>query len=152
VISDLYNIQNLEDYLSNISEEFIQYRKNGYEFVLKKLIELGQTLGVYPEAWKTKSNKVVGCSAKVYVNATLVNNKVFFVGTSESDITRGLIAILINGLNQLTPTQIVNESEAYFNNFVKNTDVKFSMTVNRANSLGTLYQFMKKKAQEYLNS
>lgn len=150
--SDSYNIQNLEDYLVTTGKELIQYRKNGYEFVLKNLIERGKTLGVFPDIWKTKSNKVVGCSAKVYINATLVNNKVFYVGTSESDITRGMIALLINGLNQLTPKQIVHESEAYFQEFVKNTDVKFSMTINRANSLGTLYQFMKKKAQEFINS
>jgi len=152
VISDSYNIQDLEDYLANTGSELIQCRKNGFEFVLKNLIERGQTLGVFPDVWMIKSNKVVGCSAKVYINATLVNGKVFFVGTSESDITRGLIALLTNGLNQLSPEQIVYESEAYIKDFVKNTDVKFSMTVNRANSLGTLYQFMKKKAQEFLNS
>ena len=135
-----------------MSFEIIQFRKTGYENVLKKLIEMGQTLGEFPDVWKVKSNRVTGCSAKVFINATLVNNRMFFVGTSESDITRGQIALLINGLNQLPPKDIVNETEELVNSFVKNTDVKFSMTVNRANSLGTLYQFMKKKAQEFLTS
>ena len=150
--SDSYSLNDLQEYLNRMSIDLIQYRKVGYEHVLKKLIEMGQTLGDFPDAWKVKSNKVIGCSAIVYINATLVSNKVFYVGTSESDITRGQIALLINGLNQLSAEDIVYRSEEYVNDFVKDTDVKFSMTVNRANSLGTLYQFMKKKAQEFLNS
>ena len=149
--SNSYSINNLQEYLSRIGDDLIHYRKNGYENVLKKLVEMGQTLGDFPDAWKTKSNKVIGCSAKVYIHATLANERVFYVGNSESEITKGQIALLINGLNQLTPEQIVYESEDHINEFVKNTDVRFSMTVNRAASLGTLYQFMKKKAQEFLN-
>ena len=51
----------------------------------------------------------------------------------------------------LTPDEIANQSEQYLNNFVKNTDVRFSMTITRANSLGTLYQFIKNKAEDFLN-
>ena len=147
-----YTIYDFEEYLNQVKDDFNSYRRNSVEFVNKKIIELGQTLGEFPDVWKIKSNKVNGCSSKVYIYANLVNNKIFFTGSSESEIIRGQIALLINGLNQLSPEQIVNETEKYLDDFVKNTDVRFSMTITRANSLGTLYQFMKKKAQEFLNS
>ena len=51
----------------------------------------------------------------------------------------------------LTPEEIVNQTEQYLNNFVKNTDVRFSMTITRANSLGTIYRFIKNKAEKFLN-
>lgn len=152
MIKQNYSITDLNAYLDQIQIEFVDYRKSGYEFVTKKLIELGQTLGEFPDVWKIKSNRVNGCTSKVYIHANLVNDKIFFSGSSESEIVKGQIALLINGLNQLSPREIVNKTEKCLNDFVKNTDVRFSMTVTRANSLGTLYQFMKKKAQEFLNS
>jgi cysteine desulfuration protein SufE len=149
--SQNYSITDLEQYLNQKQIEFVRYRKQGLDIVNKKLIELGNTLGDFPEIWKIKANKVAGCTSNVYIHANFVNGKVYFGGSSESEIVRGQVALLINGLNQLTPEQIVHETEKYLNNFVKNTDVRFSMTVTRTNSLGTLYLFMKKKAQDFLN-
>ena len=146
-----YTINDFKKYLDRKQIEFIAYRKNGLEFVNKKIIELGKTLGDFPDVWKVKSNKVRGCTSKVYIHANLVNDKIFYSGSSESEIVKGQIALLINGLNQLSPKDILNNSEVLLSNFVKNTDVRFSMTVTRANSLGTLYQFMKKKAELFLN-
>ena len=48
-------------------------------------------------------------------------------------------------------TKIVNQTEQYLINFVKNTDVKFSMAITRANSLGTLYEFIKNQVEIFLN-
>lgn len=150
--SQSYTILDFEKYLYQKQNEFIGYRKEGIEQINKKLIELGKTLGVFPDVWKIRTNKVKGCTSKVYIHANLANNKVYYSGDSESEIVRGQIALLVNGLNQLTPQEIVNESEAHLDKFVKNTDVRFSMTISRTNSIGTLYQFMKNKAQEFLNS
>jgi len=146
-----YAIFDFEKYLNQKQNEFIEHRKKGLEFVNKKLIELGRTLGEYPDVWKIKSNRVRGCTSNVFINSNMTNGKLFLSGHSDSEIVKGQLAILINGLNRLTPNEIVNQAEKYLNNFVKNTDVRFSMTISRANSLGTLYQFIKNKAEEYLN-
>ena len=148
---NIYSIKDFENYLNQKQIEFIAYRKNGLEFVNKKIVELGKTLGDFPDIWKIKSNKVNGCTSKVYIHTNFVNDKLFYSGTSESEMVKGQIALLINGLNQLSPKDILNNSETLLTNFVKNTDVRFSMTITRANSLGTLYQFMKKKAEYFLN-
>ncbi|NHZ84416.1 MAG: SufE family protein [Planctomycetia bacterium] len=146
-----YTIIDFEKYLNQKRSEFNSYRKSGIQYVNKKLIELGRTLGEYPEVWKVKSNRVKGCTSNVFINIYLTNGKIFYSGHSDSEVVRGQLALLINGLNMLTPEEIVNHTEQYLNDFVKNTDVRFSMTISRANSLGTLYQFMKIKAEEFLN-
>ena len=86
-----------------------------------------------------------------FLHGYLANKKLFYSGHSDSEIVKGQLALLINGLNRLTPEEIVFKAESLLNNFVNNTDVRFSMTISRANSLGALYQFMKKIAEEYLN-
>ncbi len=146
-----YTIFDFEKYLYQKRSDFNSYRKSGIQYVNKKLIELGRTLGEFPDAWKIKSNRVKGCTSNVFINVYLTNGKIFYSGYSDSEIVKGQLALLINGLNMLTADEIVNQSEKYLTDFVKNTDVRFSMTISRANSLGTLYQFMKIKAEEFLN-
>ncbi len=146
-----YTIYDFEKYLLQKRIDFNSYRKNGIEYVNKKLIELGKTLGEFPDIWKLKSNKVKGCTSNVFIHSSIINGKLFYNGYSDSEIVKGQLAILINGLNMLTPDEVVNQAEKYLNIFVKNTDVRFSMTISRANSLGTLYQFIKNKAEEFLN-
>ena len=146
-----YTIIDFEKYLYQKQNEFIEYRKNGIEFVNNKLIEIGRTLGEFPDIWKVKSNRVRGCTSNVFIHSNVTNGKLYLSGHSDSEIVKGQLALLINGFNRLTPEEIVNQAEKYLNDFVKNTDVRFSMTISRANSLGTLYQFIKNKAEEYLN-
>lgn len=146
-----YTIYDFEKYLLQKRIDFNSYRKNGIEYVNKKLIELGKTLGEFPDIWKLKSNKVKGCTSNVFIHSSIINGKLFYNGYSDSEIVKGQLAILINGLNMLTPDEVVNQAEKYLNIFVKNTDVRFSMTISRANSLGTLFQFIKNKSEEFLN-
>ena len=146
-----YSILDFENYIDQKRVDFNLYRKNGIQFVNAKLIELGRTLGEFPEIWKVRSNRVKGCTSNVYIHAYLTNGKLFYSGHSESEIIKGQLALLINGLNRLSPEEIFLKTKAPLNNFVNNTDVRFSMTISRANSLGTLYQFMKKKAEDFLN-
>jgi cysteine desulfuration protein SufE len=146
-----YTIFDFEKYLLQKRIDFNSYRKNGIEYVNKKLIELGRTLGEFPDIWKLKNNRVKGCTSNVFIHSSIINGKLFYNGYSDSEIVKGQLAILINGLNRLTPDEVVNQAEKYLNIFVKNTDVRFSMTISRANSLGTLYQFIKNKAEEFLN-
>ena len=146
-----YTIIDFKIYLNQKQNEFIEYRKNGVEFVNKKLIEIGRTLGEYPEIWKVKKNRVRGCTSNVFIHLNMANGKLFLSGHSDSEIVKGQLALLINGLNSLSPEDIINRTEEYLNSFVKNTDVRFSMTISRANSLGTLYQFIKNKAENILN-
>jgi cysteine desulfuration protein SufE len=73
----------------------------------------------------------------------------YFNGFSDSKLTKGQLAILINGINGLTIKNIINEVESLLGTFIKASDVRFSLTVNRTNSLGALFEFIKKKTMIY---
>lgn len=150
MVHNSYTILDFEIYLDQKRNDFISYRKIGLEFVNMKLIELGRTLGEFPDIWKTKNNRVKGCTSNVFIHSNMTTGKIYLSGHSDSEIVKGQLALLINGLNRLTPEEIVNQTENNLQKFVIDTDVRFSMTISRANSLGTLYQFIKNKAKEYL--
>lgn len=144
-------IQDFRDYLNSIREELNTVRAAGPHAVNQWLMDYGNTLGVFPDLWKVKSNKVSGCSSNVYINGTLAGARMFFMGDSDSKLVRGQLAILVNGLNGLPPEDVLSRVESCLDNFVHDTDVRFSMTINRVSSLGTLFKFIQRKTAELID-
>lgn len=62
------------------------------------LIDLGRKLPVLPEAEKTEENRIQGCQSRVWViaekRAASEGDVIEFTADSDSDIVKGLIAIL----------------------------------------------------------
>jgi len=62
------------------------------------LIDLGRKLPALPEAEKTEENRIQGCQSRVWViaekRATSEGDVIEFIADSDSDIVKGLIAIL----------------------------------------------------------
>ena len=54
-------------------------------------------------------NKVLGCVSEVFVNATFKEGKLYWEGYSDALITKGLLAFLINGLDELTPKEVISK-------------------------------------------
>jgi cysteine desulfuration protein SufE len=146
----LKTIQDFRDYLNSTREELNIVRRAGPQAVNKWLMDYGNTLGVFPDLWKVKTNKVSGCSSNVFINGTLAGAGMIFMGDSDSKLIRGQMAILINGLNGLQPADILNNAESCLDKFVHDTNVRFSMTVNRTSSLGTLFKFIQQKTAELI--
>ena len=146
-----YSLKDLRAYLDEQRIELNAVRKEGIPKVNRYLMDMGNSLGVFPEAWKTEENKVKGCTANVYIAATEADGRMFYVAHSDSKLIRGQLALLVNGLNRLSPREIIAEAEACITDFVKHTEVRFSMTRSRTNSMGMLFQFMKQKAVHHLD-
>lgn len=146
-----YSIKDLRAYLDEKRTELNAVRKEGIPRVNRYLMDMGNSLGVYPDTWRTEENKVKGCTANVYIAATEANGRMFYVAHSDSKLVRGQLALLVNGLNRLTPQDIIDHAETCISDFVKNTEVRFSMTRSRTNSMGMLFHFMKQKAALYLD-
>ncbi|MCB2087726.1 MAG: SufE family protein [Sphingomonadaceae bacterium] len=71
-----------------------------YEFLegderYRLLIELGRELDDMPEALKTDSTLVRGCSASVWVYPTGEADKLHFLADSNAAITKGIVALVI---------------------------------------------------------
>ena len=62
------------------------------------LVELGDTIGVMPDAEKISDNQVKGCMSTVYVcpHCDATNpGKIYFTGFCDTAIIRGVLAILL---------------------------------------------------------
>ena len=107
----------------------------------EQLIWYAQKLQAFPENGKLPENKVPGCVSQVYVTASLEDGKVIFEGDSDSQLTKGLLALLIEGLNGSTPTELTPD-------FIQETGLNVSLTPSRANGFYNIFKTMQKKAWE----
>lgn len=109
----------------------------------EQLITIAQKLPTFPEDQKIPDNKVPGCVSQVYVIADLdEQGKVQFQGESDSQLTKGLVAFLIMGMNGLTPPEIAQLQP----DFIQETGLQASLTPSRANGFFNIFQTLKKKA------
>ncbi len=115
--------------------------KQKYEQLLwyaKKLPAMG-------EADKTPENKVSGCVSQVFITANLENGLVLYQGDSDAQLVKGLVAFLIEGLNGLTPEEIIKVSP----DFIADTGLQVSLTPSRANGFYNIFKMMQKKAMGF---
>ncbi|MEC4985385.1 MAG: SufE family protein [Oscillatoria sp. PMC 1068.18] len=108
----------------------------------QQLLSYAKKLEAMPEADKTPENKVSGCVSQVYITADLADGKVWYHGDSDAQLVKGLVALLIQGLNGLPPEEILQVTP----DFIEETGLKVSLTPSRANGFYNIFQTMKKKA------
>lgn len=66
----------------------------------EQLMFYGKNLKPLEDKFKTNENKVKGCVSQVWVRAYLDSDKnVYFEADSDALITKGLAALLVNGLS-----------------------------------------------------
>ena len=117
--------------------------KRKYEYILwlgKKLEEPDSNI-LIPE------NKVKGCVSEVFVKASIHGGKLYWQGYSDALITKGLLAFLINGLNELTPKEVVMIKKK----FLEETGLKASLTPSRSNGFLNILLKMQSQANEFLS-
>ena len=110
----------------------------------EQLIWYAQKLPEFPAEGKTTENKVPGCVSQVFVTASLDEDKITYQGDSDSQLTKGLLALLIEGLNGSTPAEIVQLTP----DFIQETGLNVSLTPSRANGFYNIFKTMQKKALE----
>jgi len=132
------NLNKLVDKLKNSEDP-----KRKYEYILwlgKKLEEPDSNILVH-------ENKVKGCVSEVFVKASINEGKLYWQGYSDALITKGLLAFLINGLNELTPKEVVKINKK----FLEETGLKASLTPSRSNGFLNILLKMQSQANEFLS-
>ena len=126
--------------LARIVDRF--QRRSNPKQKYEQLLWYAKKLPPMPESAKTEENKVKGCVSQVYITANLEDGKVCYQGDSDAQLVKGLVAFLIEGLNDLPPEEIVKVEP----NFIEDTGLKVSLTPSRANGFFNIFQMMKQKA------
>ena len=98
------------------------------------------------ESILVKENKVHGCVSEVFVKATIKEGKLYWEGFSDALITKGLLSFLINGLNDLTPQDVVNINKK----FIEETGLNASLTPSRSNGFLNILLKMQSQANDFL--
>ena len=112
--------------------------KRRYEYVLW----LAKKLEPLPDELRQDSFKVKGCVSQVYVVGTLRDGTLHWRGDSDAAITKGLLALLIEGLEGLTPQQVADLDPA----ILAATGLQASLTPSRANGFLNILRTMQAQA------
>lgn len=106
-------LRSLDDIVENF--DLLDNWDNRYQY----LMELGAGLDPMPEVHKTDAHRVKGCMSEVYVYAYQKPesaSRVFFYGYCDTDIIRGVVAILVELMSNKTVEQILSfDVDDFFN-------------------------------------
>src|SRR5680860_545112 len=83
------------------------------ESTIYYIMEIGDKLDPFPEEERTEDNIIKGCQSKVWLTTKFKDEKVIFLADSNTDITKGLISLLIRVFSGRTPQEIIN-TDLYF--------------------------------------
>ena len=114
-----------------------------YEYI----IDLGKSLPIINDTFKTSANTIKGCQSKVWLYAEYINNKLIFTADSDAIITKGIIAILIRVFSNQSPKDIVDAKA----DFIEKIGLKQHLSPTRANGLSSMIKQIKLYAVGYLN-
>jgi cysteine desulfuration protein SufE len=109
-----------------------------YEYVLW----LAKKLEPFPDDLRLDAFKVKGCVSQVYVVGHLEEGKLHWRGDSDAQITKGLLALLIEGLEGMTPEQAIDLDPS----FIAATGLQASLTPSRANGFLNILRTMQAQA------
>ena len=134
-----YGSESLDEMIKKLTSTSNSRKR--YEYILW----LAKKLPSLPEELRTEMLKVKGCVSQVFVLGKLIEGHLQWEGYSDALITRGLLAFLIEGLNNLTPEEVI----AIKPDFIEATGLQGSLTTSRANGFLNIFLAMQKQAKVY---
>ncbi len=138
-------IMTLIEKQNSIIEEFDLFEDwmQKYEYI----IELGKDLPIIDPEDKKDSQLIEGCQSRVWVDAIFTDGKMKFKADSDAIITKGIISLLIDILDNQSPKDII-KSDLFFINKIGLQD---HLSPTRANGLLSMVNRMKQESLKYIN-
>ncbi len=136
-------VMEIKEIQEEIIDEFSMFDDwmQRYEY----MIDLGKSLPLINEEFKTDDNIIKGCQSKVWVHAELEDNKLVFTADSDAIITKGIIAILIRAFSNQKPQAILDADTQ----FIDEIGLKEHLSPTRANGLVSMIKQLKLYAVAY---
>lgn len=106
-----------------------------YEYI----IELGKSLPLIEEQFKTEENIIKGCQSKVWVHGEESDEKIVFTADSDAILTKGIIAILIRTFSNQKAADILQANT----DFIDEIGLKEHLSPTRANGLVSMIKQIK---------
>jgi cysteine desulfuration protein SufE len=133
-------IQEIQD---AIVDEFSMFDDwmDRYEYI----IELGKSLPIIEEKYKTEENLIKGCQSKVWLQGEENNGKIIFTADSDAILTKGIIAILIRVFSNQSSKEILDANT----DFIDEIGLKEHLSPTRANGLVSMIKQIKMYALAY---
>lgn len=130
----------IEAIQNEIIEEFSLFEDwmQRYEY----MIELGKSLPLIAEQYKTDDYLIKGCQSQVWLHADYQEGKIFFTADSDAIITKGIVALLVRVYSGHTPKEIL----AAKTDFIDQIGLKEHLSPTRANGLVSMLEQMKRYA------
>lgn len=131
----------IEKRVSQIKEDldFFEDELQKYEYI----IDLGKKLKQIDENFKIPQNIVHGCTSQVWLTCEQKDEKLYFYGTSDSVIVKGLIYIIL----QIFSDSTIEELQEIDMDIVHELELSEVITPNRQSGIFGMI----KKIKEYAN-
>jgi len=133
----------IQDIQNEIIDEFSMF--DDWQERYQYMIDLGKTLPLIDDKFKTEDNIIKGCQSKVWVHANMEDDKVNFTADSDAIITKGIIAILIRAFSNQHPKAIIEANT----DFIDKIGLKEHLSPTRANGLVSMIKQIKLYAIAY---
>ncbi|HUP67081.1 MAG TPA: SufE family protein [Sphingomicrobium sp.] len=129
--------------LNDILEE---YQLVDAEDRYRLLIDLGRQLEPMPEALKTDSTKVPGCSASVWVYPTASDGRLHFLADSNAAITKGIVALVLTAVQDKPAAEV---AEMDVGQCLAPFELARHLSANRTQGVPNMIALVRETAQRY---
>lgn len=127
-------IQEIQDEIVDEFSMFDDWMQR-YEYI----IDLGKSLPLIDEQYKTEDNIIKGCQSKVWVHGEQNEDKIVFTSDSDAILTKGIIAILIRAFSNQKAADILKANT----DFIDKIGLKEHLSPTRANGLVSMIKKIK---------
>jgi cysteine desulfuration protein SufE len=127
----------IQDIQQDIIDEFNMFEEwmGKYEHI----IDLGKSLPLIKEQFKTEDNLIKGCQSRVWLHAQQQDGTVLYTADSDAIMTKGIIALLVRTFSGQKAQDIVQADTEFINQI----GLKEQLSPTRANGLLSMVKQMK---------
>ncbi len=121
---------------------------NDWEQKYEHIIDLGKSLPIINEKYKTEDKLIKGCQSRVWLHSDFAEGKMNYTADSDAIITKGMVALILRVLNNQPPEDIVSAKLS----FIDKIGLLEHLSPTRANGLVSMINRIKSDALKYIQN